>query len=59
MILIMLPALLKGLKKIMGLHSSIIKAVLDLHKQGYSIVKISRILNLHIEEVANVINGYT
>jgi hypothetical protein len=55
----MLPALLKGLKKIMGLHSSIVKSVLELHKQGYSIVKISRILNLHIEEVANVINGYT
>jgi hypothetical protein len=43
----------------MGSHSSIIKAVLELHKQGYGIVKISRILNLHIEEVANVINRYT
>ncbi len=43
----------------MGSHSSIIKAVLELHKQGYGIVKISQILNLHIEEVANVINVYT
>jgi hypothetical protein len=50
---------LKGLKEIMGSHSSIVKSVLELHKQGYSIVKIARILNLHIEEVANVINGYS
>jgi hypothetical protein len=43
----------------MGLHSSIIRAVLELHKQGYSIIKISQILNLHIEKVANVIDEYT
>lgn len=43
----------------MGSHSSIVKSVLELHKQGYGIVKIARILNLHIEEVANVIDGYT
>jgi hypothetical protein len=43
----------------MGLHSSIVKSVLELYNQGYSIVKIARILNLHIEEVANVVNGYT
>lgn len=42
----------------MGLHSSIIKSVLELHRQGFGIVKIARILNLHIEEVVNVINGY-
>jgi hypothetical protein len=50
---------LKGTKKKMGSHSSIVKSVLELHKQGYGIVKIARILNLHIEEVANVIDGYT
>ena len=43
----------------MGLHSSVVKAVLELHQQGYIMVKIARILNLHIEEIANVINGYT
>jgi hypothetical protein len=43
----------------MGLHSSIIKLVLDFHNQGHSIVKIAKALNLHIEEVVNVINGYT
>jgi hypothetical protein len=42
----------------MGLHNLIIKSVVELHKQGYSIVKIARVLNLHIEEVANVINEY-
>jgi hypothetical protein len=59
MISMMLIASLKGTKKKMGSHSSIVKSVLELHKQGYSIVKIARILNLHIEEVANVIDGYT
>lgn len=43
----------------MTLHSSTIKSVLELYKQGYSIVKIARTLNLHIEEVANVVNEYT
>jgi transposase-like protein len=42
----------------MALPSSIIKSVIDLYRQGYSIVKIARVLNLHIEEVANVINEY-
>jgi hypothetical protein len=55
----MLIALLKGIKQKMTLHSSIIKSILELHKQGYSIVKIARVLNLHIEEVVNVINEYT
>lgn len=50
---------MKDIKYKMALHSSIIKSILELHKQGYSMVKIARILNLHIEEVANVINGYT
>jgi hypothetical protein len=59
MILIKLLISLKGLEGIMSLHSSTIKSVLELHKQGYSIVKIARILNLHIEEVANVINEYS
>lgn len=37
----------------------VIKAVLELHRQGSSIVSIARTLNLHIEEVVNIINGYT
>jgi hypothetical protein len=32
--------------------------VIDLHKQGHSVVQIARLLNLHIEEVANIINDY-
>ena len=43
----------------MGLHSSMVKLVLDLHNQGYGIVKIARALNLYKEEVINIINGYT
>jgi hypothetical protein len=43
----------------MGSHSSMIKLVLDLHNQGYSMVKIAKALDLHIEEVINIINGYT
>jgi transposase-like protein len=42
----------------MELHSLIIKSVMELYTQGYGIVKIARVLNLHIEEVANVINEY-
>lgn len=36
----------------------VIKAVLDLHRKGYTIVSIARTLNLHIEEVVNIINVY-
>jgi hypothetical protein len=43
----------------MNLHSSMVKSVLDLHNQGYGIVKIARTLNLYIEEVINIINEYT
>ncbi len=42
----------------MGSHSSVVKSVLELHNQGLGIVKIARILNLHIEEVANIIIEY-
>lgn len=37
----------------------VIKAVLELYKQGYSIVAIARTLNLHIEEVVNILHVYT
>ena len=43
----------------MSSHSAMIKLVLDLHTQGYGIVKIAKALNLHIEEVIDIINGYT
>jgi hypothetical protein len=36
-----------------------IKAVLKLHKQGYSIVAIARTLNIHIKEVVEIVNEYT
>lgn len=39
-------------------NPGIIKAVLALHKQGYSYVAIARSLNLHIKEVVDIINGY-
>jgi transposase-like protein len=55
----MLIASSEGIKQKMSSHSSIVKSVLELYKQGYGIVKIARVLNLHIEEVANVINEYT
>ena len=39
-------------------NPGIIKAVLTLHKQGYTYVAIARSLNLHIKEVVDIINGY-
>ena len=39
-------------------NPGVVKAVLDLHKQGYSVVSIARTLNLHIEEVVNIIHVY-
>lgn len=36
----------------------IIKAVLELHKQGLSYVAIAKYLNLHINEVVEIINEY-
>jgi hypothetical protein len=42
----------------MAKNPGVIKAVLELHKQGYSIVAIAKTLNLHIEEVVNIINVY-
>lgn len=36
-----------------------IKAILELYNQGFSIVAIAKHLNLHIEEIVNVINEYT
>jgi hypothetical protein len=43
----------------MAKNLGVIKAVLDLHRQGLSIISIARTLNLHIEEVVNIINGYS
>jgi len=43
----------------MAKNPGVIKAVIDLHRQGYTYVAIARTLNLHIEEVVNIINGYT
>ena len=37
----------------------VIRAVLDLHRNGYTVVAIAKTLNLHIEEVVNIINGYS
>lgn len=43
----------------MAKNPGVIKTVLDLHKQGYSIISIAKTLNLHIEEVVNIINDYS
>jgi hypothetical protein len=43
----------------MAKNLGVIKAVLDLYRQGYTYVAIARTLNLHIEEVVNIINGYS
>lgn len=43
----------------MPTNNNLIKIVLSLHKQGHSIVQIARALNLHIEEVANIVNDYS
>jgi hypothetical protein len=43
----------------MGKNPGVIKAVLELHKQGFTYISIARTLNLHIEEVVNIINGYS
>lgn len=43
----------------MAKNPGVIKAVLDLHRQGCSVVSIAKTLNLHIEEVVNIINGYS
>jgi len=39
-------------------NPGVVKAVLDLHKKGCSVVSIARTLNLHIEEVVNIIHVY-
>jgi hypothetical protein len=40
-------------------NPGVIKAVLDLHRQGYFVVAIAKSLNLHIEEIVNIINEYS
>lgn len=39
-------------------NPGIVKAVIALHKKGFSIVAIAKSLNLHIHEVAEIINDY-
>jgi hypothetical protein len=43
----------------MAKNPGVIKAVIDLHRQGYTIIAIAKTLNLYIEEVVNIINGYS
>ncbi len=43
----------------MAKNLGVIRMVLDLHRQGFTVVSIAKTLNLHIEEVVNIINGYT
>ena len=43
----------------MAKNPGVIKAVLELHKQGFTIVSIAKSLNLHIDEVVNIINVYS
>jgi hypothetical protein len=43
----------------MAKNPGVIKAVLDLYRQGYSVVAIAKSLNLHIEEIVNIINEYS
>ena len=40
-------------------NPGVIKAVLNLHREGFSVIAIAKTLNLHIEEVVNIINGYS
>jgi len=37
----------------------VIRMVLNLHRKGHTVIAIAKTLNLHIEEVVNIINGYT
>jgi len=41
------------------LNPGVIKAVLELHKQGFSYLAIAKSLNLHINDVVEIINEYS
>jgi hypothetical protein len=43
----------------MAKNPGVIKAVLELHRQGLTVIAIAKTLNLHIEEVVNILNGYS
>ena len=43
----------------MAKNLGVIRAVLDLHRRGYTVIAIAKTLNLHIEEVVNIIDGYS
>lgn len=42
----------------MAKNPGVIKLVIQLHNQGYSVTAIARVLNLSIIEVADIINVY-
>jgi DNA-binding NarL/FixJ family response regulator len=42
----------------MAKNPGVIKLVLQLHNQGYSVTAIARVLNLTISEIADIINVY-
>lgn len=42
----------------MAKNPGVIKLVMQLYNQGYSVVSIARMLNLSINEVADIINFY-
>lgn len=40
-------------------HAITIKLILSLHTQGLTILQIAKTLNLHIEEVSNIIHAHS
>lgn len=42
----------------MAQNPGVIKAVIELHRRGHTFVAIAKTLNLHIEEVVNIIHTY-
>jgi len=40
-------------------NPGVVKAVLELHKQGFSYLAIAKSLNLHINDVVEIINEYS
>ena len=39
-------------------NPGMVRAVLALHKQGFTIVAIAKALNMHIQQVAEIIDEY-
>ena len=42
----------------MGAHRGHILAVLELHKEGHTILQIAKLLGLTIDQVSNIISDY-